>query len=309
VSGSRQPADTGTRTVPVVPDHTTPADWGRLAAPGLIWGTSFFFIAEGLEAFPALLITPMRVGFGFLTLGLFRAARVATIPRPDLIRIAVLGVVWMAFPLTMFPLAEDGRVSSSVTGMLNGATPLFVAAVAAFMSRRTPPRAQVLGLLVGLAGIVLISLPTVGDGSSSALGVAMILAALASYGVALNLAIPLQQRYGGLAVLWRAQLVAFAVTLPFGLLHVDEVQFAWAPFCALVALGVFGTALAYLLAANNAGRYGSTRTSITTYLIPIVALCLGAAIRDETVAIIAVVGCVVALVGAYLAGRVRDSTA
>jgi drug/metabolite transporter (DMT)-like permease len=189
---------------------TTRADWGRLALPGLIWGTSFFFIAEGHEAFPALLITPMRVGFGFVTLGLFRRARVAHIPRPDLIRIAVLGVIWMAIPLTMFPLAEDGRVSSSVTGMLNGATPLFVAAVASVLHRRLPPRAQVIGLLVGLFGVALISLPTLGEGASCAAGVGMILFALACYGVALNIAIPLQQRYGSLAVLWRAQAVALA---------------------------------------------------------------------------------------------------
>jgi drug/metabolite transporter (DMT)-like permease len=286
---------------------TTRADWGRLALPGLIWGTSFFFIAEGLEAFPALLITPMRVGFGFITLGLFRQARTARIPRPDLLRIALLGVIWMAIPLTMFPLAEDGRVSSSVTGMLNGATPLFVAAVASVMHRRLPPRAQVIGLVVGLCGVALISLPTLGEGSSSAVGVGMILFALACYGVSLNLAIPLQQRYGSLAVLWRAQAVALAVTLPIGLTQVGDIEFAWDALLAVAALGVFGTALAYLLAANNAGRYGSTRTSVTTYLIPVVALLLGAVVRDETVQIIAVIGCGVALVGAFLAGRVRDS--
>jgi drug/metabolite transporter (DMT)-like permease len=307
VSGNRQAAAPPIRTVPAVPQHPTTADWGRLAAPGLIWGTSFFFIAEGLDSFPALLITPMRVAFGFVTLGMFRAARSAAITGPDLARIALLALVWMAFPLTMFPLAEDGRVSSSVTGMLNGATPLFVVGVASFLARRPPPRAQLVGLLVGLFGIVLISLPTLGEGSTSALGVAMILAALASYGVALNLALPLQQRYGGIAVLWRAQAFALVMTLPFGLPHVGEVDFTWHALAAVAALGVFGTALAYLLAANNAGRYGPTRTSITTYLIPVVALFLGALIRDETVHAIAIVGCGVALLGAFLAGRVRDS--
>lgn len=290
-------------------ERPTAVDWGRLAAPGLIWGTSFFFIAEGLEAFPALLITPMRLGFGFLTLGMFAAARTADIPRRDIGRIALLALVWMAFPLTMFPLAEDGRVSSSVTGMLNGATPLFVAAVASFIARRPPPRAQLVGLVVGLCGIVLISLPTLGDGSSSVLGVVMILAALASYGIALNLALPLQRRYGGLPVLWRAQAFALLMTVPFAVPHVDEINFTWSALLAIAALGVFGTALAYLLAANNAGRYGPTRTSVTTYLIPVVALFLGAVIRDETVQVIAVVGCVVALVGAFLAGRVRDPRA
>jgi drug/metabolite transporter (DMT)-like permease len=66
---------TTTTTTPDVHPKMSAVDWATLALPGLVWGTSFYFIAEGLQAFPAALITPMRVGFGALTLGLFPAAR------------------------------------------------------------------------------------------------------------------------------------------------------------------------------------------------------------------------------------------
>jgi drug/metabolite transporter (DMT)-like permease len=46
-----------------------------------------------------------------------------------------VGVLWMAFPLSMFPLAER-HVSSALAGMLSGAVPLFVAIVAAGIARR-----------------------------------------------------------------------------------------------------------------------------------------------------------------------------
>lgn len=278
-----------------------PWDWLLLCLPGLLWGTSFYFIAEGLDAFPAALITPMRVGIGFALLAAFPAARRA-VPRADWGRIALLGVVWMAFPLTMFPYAEQ-HVSSSVTGMLNGATPLFVAAVASVLARRLPPRMQMLGLLVGSLGVVLIAVPTLGEGRSSAVGVLQILSALVCYGVALNLAVPLQQRHGALPVLWRSQAVALVLTLPLGLVHVDEIEFAWGPLFAVIGLGVLGTSFAYVLAATNAGRLGSTRASVTTYIIPVVSLLLGALIRNEAVAVLAVIGCAVALFGAWLAGR------
>lgn len=281
--------------------HATAADWVRLAVPGLIWGASFLFIAEGLEAFPPSLITPMRLTFGFATLAWFPAAR-APIPRADLRRIAVLAVVWMAFPLSMFPFAEE-RVSSAVTGMLNGATPIFVAAVASFLARRPPPRHHLVGLAVGSAGVVLIALPTLGEGSSSTLGVVLILLALASYGVALNVAVPLIHRHGSLPVMWRAQAVALVLTTPFAVPHLGEVHFRWWPFVAVAALGVFGTAAAYVLAAGNAARLGSTRASITTYVIPVVAVALGAVVRDERVAALAALGCVVTLLGAWLVGR------
>ncbi|HQZ35331.1 MAG TPA: DMT family transporter [Ilumatobacteraceae bacterium] len=280
------------------------ADWGLLALPGLVWGTSFYFIAEGLDAFPAAMITPMRVGFGALTLGLFPAARRVNIARRDMRKILLLGVIWMAIPLSIFPFAEE-RVSSSVTGMLNGATPLFIAVVAAFMARRLPPRQQMVGVAVGFAGVVLIAVASGTSGNNSWFGIGLIFVALVFYGISLNIAVPLQQKYGSLPVLWRAQMIAFAIVTPFAIPSVGDIEFKWGPFLAVVALGVFGTALAFVVMASNAGRVGSTRASVSVYIVPVVSLLLGALVRHETVAALAVVGCGVAVSGAYLTNRAR----
>jgi drug/metabolite transporter (DMT)-like permease len=294
-----------TVTSPVAPDQhrLTPNDWLRLVAPGLVWGTSFYFIAVALDAFSPALITPLRILLGFLTLSFFPAAR-AKLPREVLPKVAILGFVWMAFPLTMFPFAEQ-RVSSSVTGMLNGATPLFVAIVAAVIHRAMPSRGLQVGLMVGFGGVVLISVPTFGEGSSSGWGVAMIMAALVFYGFALNMAVPLQRQYGALPVMWRAQAFALLFTSPLAVVGIGDSHFAWHSMVAMIGLGSLGTALAYVLVADNAGRIGSTRASVTTYLIPVVSLFLGVVVLDEPVARIAVLGCAVALLGAWLAGRAR----
>ena len=279
----------------------TTTDWLRLAAPGLIWGTSFFFIAEGLEAFPAIMITPMRIAFGFAALACVPASR-TPIPRSAWPRIIALAAVWMAVPLSMFPFAEE-RVSSSVTGMLNGATPLFVATVGALVFHMRPSRAQVTGLIVGFLGVVLVAIPTVSEGKSSVVGILLILLALSCYGFSLNVAMPLQQTYGSLPVLWRAQMVALVMTAPLGFTGITDIDFAWKPLLMVGLLGVFGTGLAYVMTVSNAGRLGATRASVTTYLIPVVALALGAIVRDEKVYALSIAGCAVALVGAYLAGR------
>ncbi len=278
------------------------ADWARWALPGVVWGTSFFFIAEALEGFPAAVITPLRVGLGFLTLGLVPAARRTRIVGADRWRILLLGTIWMAIPLSLFPFAEQ-HVSSSVTGMLNGATPIFVTTVAAAMARQLPHRTRLLGLALGVAGVVLIALPTADEGGNSLGGIAMIFAALVFYGFALNVAVPLQQRYGSLPVLWRTQAVALVLTAPFAVPELGDVHLAWKPVLAMVGLGVLGTALAYVAMADNAGRLGSSRASASVYLIPVVSLLLGALVRNEAVAVLSVVGCAVTLVGAWLAGR------
>jgi len=129
-------------------------DWILLIVPGTIWGASFLFIAEGLEAMGPNGVTFTRILVGFLTLSMFPGSR-RSIDRSDWIGTALVGVLWMAFPLSMFPYAER-HVSSALTGMLNGAVPLFIAIVAAGMARRWPSHDIALGLAVGLLGAVLL---------------------------------------------------------------------------------------------------------------------------------------------------------
>jgi drug/metabolite transporter (DMT)-like permease len=279
----------------------TGRDWMLFIGPGLLWGPSFFFIAVGLQAFDPLVITPLRLLFGFLTLSLMPAVR-ARIDRADLGRVLFLGASWMAIPLSMFPFAEQ-RVSSALTGMLNGATPLFATAFAIILLRRPPGRFQRWGVGIGFLGIALIALPSLGEGRTAVVGVALIVVALVCYGVSLNMAVPLQQRYGSLPVLWRAQMVAVALTAPLGLLGLSGSSFSWRSLLAVAALGILGTGVAYVAMGTLAGRVGATRASVATYLIPVVAIALGVVFLDEEVHWLSLVGTLVVVGGAWLSSR------
>jgi drug/metabolite transporter (DMT)-like permease len=278
-------------------------DWILLIVPGAIWGASFLFIAEGLEAMGPNGVTFTRILVGFVTLALFPGSR-RPIRRDDWRGTALVGVLWMAFPLSMFPFAER-HVSSALTGMLNGAVPLFTAVVAAGLARRWPARDIAQGLAVGLAGAVLMGLPTLGQGRSTAVGLLLILAALVSYGFALNVARPVQQRNGALPVIWRAQAVALLLTAPLGLPEVLRARWSPGPLFSLLALGALGTGLAYVLTVLAAGRVGATKASATAFLIPPVALVLGVVVRGERVAALSVAGGVVCLAGAWLMRRAQ----
>ena len=280
------------------------SDWVLLVVPGLIWGASFLFIAEGLEALGPNGVTFVRILVGFATLSLFPAVRQPVV-REDRARIAWLGLLWFALPLSLFPFAEQ-RVTSALTGMLNGAVPIFTALAAWLLTRRPPTRGVALGLIVGLLGAVLVALPSAGEGGSSASGVAMVLLALTFYGFALNIARPLQQRNGALPVLWRAQGVALIATAPLGIPELLHAHWSLGPVLSLLALGSLGTALAFVLAAVAAGRLGATRASATAYFIPVVALLLGVVVRGEHVAALSVVGSAVLLVGAWLMRRAQE---
>jgi drug/metabolite transporter (DMT)-like permease len=280
-----------------------------IVLPGLIWGASFLFIAEGLDAVSPSGVAFVRILVGFLTLSVVPAVR-RPVQHTDRSRIAVLGVIWMAFPLSMFPFAEQ-HVSSALAGMLNGAVPLFVAAVASGIARRAPARPILVGLAVGFLGTMLIALPgmTQSNGQSGqAIGVLLILAALVSYGFAYSLSGPLQQRNGALPVIWRALGVAVILTAPLGVPAVMAGHWSFWPAASLVALGAGGTGIAYVMTATAAGRMGATVASVNNFFIPVVALALGVGLRHEQVSWISIGGAAICLLGAWLIRRARLSS-
>jgi drug/metabolite transporter (DMT)-like permease len=281
----------------------TPQDWALFLSVATIWGASFLFIDVGLDAFPPGLITLMRVASGALALHVLPRP-VVTIDASDRSRLVLLSVIWVAIPFTLFPIAEQ-YINSSVTGLLNGATPIFAATVAAVLLRQRASGPLLLGIIVGFAGIVLISLPSIGDGTSQAHGVILVLGATVCYGFAINLAAPLQQRYGSLPLMSRMLALATVWTLPYGLWEIGGAEWEIGPLAAVLVLGVFGTGVAFAIMGSLVGRVGSTRASFITYLIPVVSLALGITFRDDTVAPLAVVGIAFVISGALLAGRAR----
>jgi drug/metabolite transporter (DMT)-like permease len=150
---------------------------------------------------------------------------------------------------------------------------------------------------------VLIAWPSLSLGGNSTLGVLLIVAALVSYGFALNLARALQLAHGAVPVLWRAQAVALVLTAPLGIRDVLDARWILGSWLAILTLGVMGTAIAYVLLTVAAGKFGAPRASSTNFLIPPVSLALGVLVRDERVAFLSVIGAAVCLAGAWLMRR------
>ena len=281
-----------------------PLDWGLFCSISLIWGASFLLIAESLEAFTPGVVTLGRVGLGALTLTVLRAVTASgvRVDAADRRRIGLLAVVWVAVPFTLFPLAQQW-INSAVTGLLNGATPVFVAVVSVLFVRIAPRGVQIVGLVLGFAGIVLISLGSAGEGSSEARGVLLVLAATVCYGVAFNIAPPLQSKYGAVTLMTAVLQVATVLCIPYALVDLGDNEWQPVPAVALFVLGAVGTGIAYWIMTSLVGRVGSIRASFITYLIPVVSLVLGVAIRGDEVTALALLGAPITIIGAILASR------
>ncbi len=276
-------------------------EWGLLASIALIWGSSFLFIDVGLESLRPGVIAAARVALGVAALSLVPAAR-RPIGREDRMRVAFLGVIWAGLPLILFPVAQQW-IDSSVAGMLNGAVPLAGAAWAVVLLRRPLPRVHAVGLLIGFAGVLAISWPQLQGSRATTLGAGLVVLAVVLYGLAVNLAVPLQQRYGALPVLLRAQLAALVLLLPFGLWGLGGSTFSWPSVLAMVPLGVLGTGVAFVLMTTLVGRVGGPRGAVATYFIPVVAIVLGVLFLGERVAPAALAGTALVVAGAWLTSR------
>jgi drug/metabolite transporter (DMT)-like permease len=293
--------------LPVAPDASaafSPTDWAIFTAIAGIWGASFLFIAIGLDSLHPGVITLLRVGLGAAILNALPGGRIH-IERADRARMVAVSIVWVGIPFTLFPLAEQ-HINSAVTGLLNGATPMFTATFAALFFGRRTTGPQLAGVGVGFVGIVLISAPSLGEGSNQATGVGLVLLATLCYGMATNLVVPLQQRYGSRAVMGRMLALATIWTLPFGVAGLADSSVELAPIAAVCVLGLVGTGLAFLLMGTLVGRVGATRASFITDLIPAVALALGVIFQGDHVAVLALIGVVLVIAGAVLASR-RES--
>jgi drug/metabolite transporter (DMT)-like permease len=276
-------------------------EWGLLACIALIWGSSFWLIDIGLRSFGPGVITASRVLLGASILALIPTAR-KPVAREDLPRIAFLGAIWMGIPLSLFPIAQQW-IDSSVAGMLNGAMPLATAVWSALLLRRAPGRFQLVGLIVGFGGVFAISWPELQGSQATFRGAVLVLIAITLYGLSANLAVPLQQRYGALPVLLRAQLAALVIVVPFGLFDFGNSSWSWSAALAMVPLGALGTGLAFVMMATLVGRVGGPRGSVAIYFVPVVAMALGVIALGESIAAIALAGAALVMAGAWLTSR------
>ena len=291
------------QTIPPVEGRPfAPLDWLLLVSAAGIWGASFLFMDVALEVEHPGLITFLRPALGLLVVLCFPSAH-RPVDRADRGRLLLLSITWMAFPLTMFPLAQQW-IDSSLAGMLNSSMPVMTVVVGAAFFRTKTGKTQVMGVLTGLVGILLVGLPTATTGGTNAVGVLLVMMAVASYGVAAHIAGPLQRQYGSAAVLSRVLAVATIMTMPLGMFGLLSSAWAWWAVASNVAVGIGGTGLAFLAAATLIGRVGAVRMSIVTYLVTIVAALLGVFVLGETLSIWQVAGGLVLLGGVWLTSRV-----
>ncbi|HEU5108410.1 MAG TPA: DMT family transporter [Micromonosporaceae bacterium] len=307
-------------TAATAPDTTASVETaspGRDAAPAarqwvpgflalaLIWGSSFLFIGVAVRDLHPLYVSLGRVASGAVTILVVLLVVRGRLPRAPRTwgHLAVIGVVGVALPFTLFSYGEQ-RVSSILAGIWNATTPLVVlpmAALAFGIERMTARR--VTGLLVGFAGVLTVLGVWRGVGGTELTGQLMCFGAAVCYGIA----IPYQRRFltgasdspvGVPAGQLIVATVVLAIVAPVvGGAPPSPAAVPLPALASVLALGVLGTGLAFLLNFRVIRVAGASASASVTYLLPVVATVLGVLVLDEHLSWYQPVGALVVLGG------------
>ncbi len=297
------------------PTVTTPLAWALLLILATIWGTSFILMKKGLVVFSALELGATRVSVAALLLLPFALRHVGRVERSRFKWLALSGVVGTLIPAFLFAYAET-KLASGLAGVLNALTVVFTLLVGALLFGQRLTGLRVLGIVLGLAGTVVMLQLGGSGGTETPTGIGnawyglYIVVATIGYGVSVNV---IKYRLGGLTPMAVTAVLllliggpALAYLLLFtGFVHkLAAVPGAWAAFGYIALLATMSTAVAMVLFNRLIQQSTALFASSSTYLIPIVALAWGA-LDGEAFNGWHLVGMAVILVGVLIIHRAK----
>jgi drug/metabolite transporter (DMT)-like permease len=254
---------------------------------------------------PPFLSAGLRFLLSALLFGLMLAVQRRRIQLTHDEKICVLSagllVFWLDYAAVYW---AEMYISSGLTAVLFSTMPLFTSVLSAYWTRTEKlSRRKLTGIFVGMFGTVLLFWPHERLVANQVLG--MLAALGASLCAAINLAT--LKKYGRHADPFVVNFLGMGLGAACLLLMSAVLErwtaVTWTPSNALaiVYLSVFGSVVAFSAYYYLIKRMDATIVSLTTLIIPIVALALGRAFLGETVTSRALVGIATIIAGVAVA--------
>jgi len=250
-----------------------------------------------------------------VTLGIIVLVTRSRLPKQPIVYLhfVVVAITYCVVPFLLFAWAEQ-YVSSSLASIYNAVTPITTAilATAAFRVEKLN-RDQVLGVLVGVVGVVVVVGPwSIAALSGSVWGQLACLGAVTCYGFSFGYIrrfISHRDIPATSVAFLNIGLAAAIMLLLTPVVALSPITFSWPVLLSLLALGALGTGVVYIWNMNVLRAWGPTATSGVTYVTPVVGVALGILVLGEQLSWNEPVGAAIVLGGILLTQqRVRIFT-
>jgi len=275
--------------------------YAAFVALALIWGASFLLIKVGVRDMGPTGLVLVRSASGAIALAVIMRAMRRPMLGPAwksrLLPFAIMAIINALLPWVAIAWGEE-RITSGLASILNATATLWTAILIFWVvPAERPTPLNYVGVLIGIAGVGVLVLPDIlSHGlSGSVLGILAVLVAAFSYALA---ALYQRTKLRGMSVyqqsLGQAAATAF-LAIPIAAPALPHFHFALLSFVSVVALGVFGTGVAYLLFYYVMNTLGAVRATAVTLVVPVTAVFWGVVLLHETLTVSTIVGMVVIL--------------
>lgn len=276
--------------------------WTALWLVYLVWGSTYLAIAYVVDGLPPLLTAAVRFALSAALLAgwvlVRRGPAAFSASRRAWASAAGVGLLLLLGGNGMVMLAEDRGLPSGLTALLVAAVPLFVVALR-WLTRDRPSSTTLVGVALGFAGLAVLLLPGARPSGVSGVAAGMVLLGSGLWSVGSFLAGRWEMPADPLTTVVIEMLGGAAGLTVAGLLHGESLPrghvpaSAWWAFAYLV---VFGSVVAFTAYSWLLGNAPLSQVSTYAYVNPVVAVALGALLRDESVSALALVGGLITVV-------------
>ncbi len=276
-------------------------DVGELILLSVLWGAAYLFMRAAVPAFGPAPLIALRMAIAvavLLPLLLWRGGIGQLRSHP--IALAVVAVPFTALPFLMLGFAAQ-HLTAGLLAVLNATAPLFAALLAHFVFHERLGGWRSAGLVMGFAGVALLTAGSVSFRSADGLlAVAAVLVTSALWSVGANFT---RRRLGGIdnlaLTVGSLGLASLAIT-PLAIVTWPAESPPLRAWIEMAFLGVASSGLGFLLYYRLLRRIGAVRAMSVTFLNPVVALIAGALYLGERITWQTLGGAAVVLIGTAL---------
>ena len=285
-------------------------NWFLFIFIGFLWGIPYLLIKVAVDELSPSVIVFSRVAIGSAILIPMAMKRGSLMPAIRAWKYVIpYAIGEMVGPWFLITAAEE-KMTSGLAGLLVATVPIWATLIASFHGDKSVWQSKrLIGILIGFIGIVLVVGIESFSGRQSIVAIFMILIAAIGYAWAVTMVTAKIPHIEPISINAVAMVFTMFVYLPFLYLHApDNIPSAKA-IGSVIVLGLFPTALAFILFFQLIKDIGTARGSLVTYLNTAFAVLLGVIILGEKFTLGIAIGLPLVLIGSYFASRKTTTSA